>query len=123
MTKSEGEAANLRSEYFTPISGLTNVRTLPNYPQSNGKIERFHKTIKSECIRPGTPLNAEDARRLIQNYVDHYNTVRLHSAIGFITPQNMLDQRQAEIHAERDRKLEAARELRGIRRQQVQPAA
>ena len=95
------------------------MRTAPFYPQSNGKIERFHKTIKSECIRPGTPLNVEDARRLIQNYVDHYNTVRLHSAIGFIPPQNMLDQRQAEIHADRDRKLEAAREQRQMRRQQA----
>jgi putative transposase len=104
---------------FIRICGMTHVRTSPYYPQSNGKIERFHKTIKSECIRPGTPLTAEDARRLIENYVDHYNTVRLHSAIGFITPQNMLNQRQAEIHADRDRKLEAAREQRQTRRQQA----
>jgi hypothetical protein len=104
---------------FIRICGMTHVRTAPFYPQSNGKIERFHKTIKSECIRPGTPLNVEDARRLIQNYVDHYNTVRLHSAIAFVTPQNMLDGRQPEIHAERDRKLEAAREQRVIRRQQA----
>jgi hypothetical protein len=108
---------------FIRICGMTHVRTAPFYPQSNGKIERFHKTIKSECIRPGTPLNAEDAQRLIQNYVDHYNTVRLHSAIGFVTPQNMLDGRQPEIHAERDRKLEAAREQRVVRRKQAQQAA
>jgi hypothetical protein len=47
----------------------------------------------------------EDARRLIQSYVDRYNTVRLHSAIGYVTPQDMLAGRQAEIHAARDRKL------------------
>ena len=47
----------------------------------------------------------EDARRLIQHYVDHYNTVRLHSAIGFVTPADMLAGRQKEIHAARDRKL------------------
>ena len=51
----------------------------------------------------------EDARRLIQSYVDRYNTVRLHSAIGYVTPQDMLAGRQAEIHAARDRKLEEAR--------------
>ena len=67
----------------------------------------------------GTPLTAEDARRLIQQYVDHYNTVRLHSAIGFITPADMLAGRQAEIHAERDRKLDEARQQRQLRRQQV----
>ena len=32
------------------------------------------------------PLTPEDTRRLIQRYVEHYNTLRLHSAIGFVTP-------------------------------------
>src|SRR5438105_15949877 len=77
---------------------MTHVRTSPYYPQSNGKIERWHKSLKGECIRPGTPLTPEDARRLIPQYVDYYNTVRLHSAIGFITPADMLAGRQAEIH-------------------------
>ena len=104
---------------FIRISGMTHVRTSPYYPQSNGKLERWHKSLKSECIRPGTPLSPEDARRLIQHYVDHYNQVRLHSAIGFVTPADMLAGRQAEIHAARDRKLEAARAQRQLRRQQV----
>ena len=83
------------------------MRTSPFYPQSNGKIERWHKSLKRECIRPLTPLTLDDARRLIQIYVDHYNTVRLHSAIGYVTPQDRLAGRQAEIHAARDHKLEA----------------
>ena len=104
---------------FIRLSGMTHVRTAPYYPQSNGKIERWHKSLKAECIRPGTPLTQEDARRLIQQYVDHYNTVRLHSAIGFITPADMMAGRQAEIHAARDRKLDEARQLRQKRRQQA----
>jgi transposase InsO family protein len=67
---------------FIRISGMTHVRTSPYYPQSNGKLERWHKSLKAECIRPATPLTPEDARRLIQQYVNHYNTVRLHSAIA-----------------------------------------
>jgi putative transposase len=98
---------------------MTHVRTSPNYPQSNGKVERWHKSLKSECIQPGTPLSLEDAKRLIQQYVDRYNNVRLHSAIGYVTPNDMLMGRQAEIHAERDRKLEAARQQRQSRRQQA----
>ena len=98
---------------------MTRVRTSPNYPQSNGKLERWHKSLKSECIRPGTPLSVEDAKRLIQQYVDRYNYVRLHSAIGYVTPNDMLAGRQVEIHAERDRKLEAARQQRQSRRQQA----
>jgi transposase InsO family protein len=104
---------------FIRISGMTHVRTSPYYPQSNGKLERWHKSLKSECIRPGTPLSPEDARRLIQHYVDHYNQVRLHSAIGFVTPADMLAGRHAEIHAARDRKLETARAQRQLRRQQA----
>ena len=104
---------------FIRISGMTHVRTSPYYPQSNGKLERWHQSIKRECIRPGTPLSPEDARRLIASYVDHYNTVRLHSAIGFVTPNDMLEGRQAAIHAARDRKLEEARQQRQLRRQQA----
>ena len=101
---------------FIRIAGMTHVRTSPYYPQSNGKLERWHKSLKSECIRPGTPLTREDALRLIQTYVDHYNTVRLHSAIGYVTPHDMLAGRQAEIHAVRDWKLEQARHQRQLRR-------
>ena len=98
---------------------MTHVRTSPFYPQSNGKLERWHKSLKTECIRPLTPLTVEDARRLIQTYVDHYNTVRLHSAIGYVTPQDRLAGRQTEIHAARDHKLEEARQQRQLRRQQA----
>jgi len=98
---------------------MTHVRTSPYYPQSNGKIERWHKSLKGECIRPGTPLSLEDARRLVEGYVEHYNDVRLNSAIGYITPNDRLAGRQHEIHAERDRKLEGARKQRQIRRQEA----
>ena len=102
---------------FIRISGMTHVRTSPYYPQSNGKIERWHKSLKGECIRPGTPLSLEDARRLVEGYVEHYNNVRLNSAIGYITPKDMLAGHQQEIQAERDRKLDAAKEQRKNRRQ------
>jgi transposase InsO family protein len=99
---------------FIRIAGMTHVRTSPYYPQSNGKIERWHKSLKGECIRPGTPLSLDDARRLVSGDVDHYNNVQLNSATGYITPKDMLVGRQQEIHAERDRKLEAARKRRQI---------
>ena len=104
---------------FIRISGMTHVRTSPHYPQSNGKIERWHKSLKGECICPGTPLSLEDAQRLVQRYVEHYNNVRLNSAIGHIAPKDMLAGHQQEIQAERDRKLEAARKQWQIRRQQA----
>src|SRR5688500_1263675 len=101
---------------FIRISGMTHVRTSPYYPQSNGKIEHWHETLEGACSRPGTPLSLDDARRLVAGYVEHYNNVRLISAIGYITPKDMSAGRQHEIHAERDRKLEVARRERQIRR-------
>jgi putative transposase len=105
---------------FIRIAGMTHVKTSPYYPQSNGKIERWHKTLKGDCIRVKVPLSLEDARRLVTDYVAHYNTVRLHSAIGYITPKDKLDGRDQEIFGERDRKLAEARERRKQQRQAQQ---
>jgi putative transposase len=114
---------------FIRIAGMTHVKTSPYYPQSNGKIERWHKTIKGECIRTLVPLTLDEARRLVTDYVAHYNNVRLHSAIGYITPKNKLDGRDKEIFDARDRKLAEARarrkQLRQAQHEQAhsQPAA
>ncbi len=101
---------------FIRISGMTHVKTSPYYPQSNGKLERYHRTIKSTCIRARTPLSLQDARNSVADFVDHYNTRRLHGAIGYITPKNKLDGRAEKILAERDAKLAAAREARKAKR-------
>jgi putative transposase len=93
---------------FIRVSGRTHVRASPFQQQWNGKIERWHKSLKGGCIRPRTPFSLVAARRLISGCVDHYGNVRLNSAAGYITPKDMLAGRQQEIHAERDRKLEAA---------------
>jgi len=101
---------------FIRICGMTHVRTSPYYPQSNGKIERMHRTLKADCIRPKCPLDLDNARWVVTEFVEHYNTKRLHSAIGYVTPKDKLEGRDKTIFAERDRKLEAARERRKARR-------
>lgn len=103
---------------FIRLCGMTHVRTSPYYPQSNGKLERYHRTIKGDCIRPGTPLCLDDARRIVQRFVTEYNTVRLHSAIQYITPADKLAGRAETILAGRDAKLAAAREARRVKREQ-----
>jgi hypothetical protein len=102
---------------FIRIAGMTHVRISPGYPQANGKKERWYQSLKRECIRPQTPLSLEDARRIIGGYVEYYNNVRLHSALGYVTPKDTLDGKEEEIFNERDRKLEAAREERRRRRE------
>jgi len=104
---------------FIRLTGMTHVRTSPYYPQSNGKLERYHKTIKGDAIRPGQPQSLEQARALVARFVEHYNSVRLHSALGYITPADFLAGRGPAIWAERDRKLELARETRRVRRAEL----
>jgi transposase InsO family protein len=108
---------------FIRLTGMTHVRTSPYYPQSNGKLERYHRTIKSDGIRPGAPRTLDEARALVAKFVEHYNTVRLHSAIGYITPADFLAGRGPAIWAERDQRLAAARELRAQRRAELHQEA
>jgi len=96
---------------------MTHVRTSPYYPQSNGKIERAQGTLKQECIRKQCPRTVEEARRWVGRYIERYNTQRPHSAIGYVTPLDMLEGRRDAIHAERERKLQEAREARKQKRQ------
>jgi putative transposase len=103
---------------FVRLCGMTHVRTSPYYPQSNGKVESWHKTVKRECIRPLTPLNLNDARRIVKRFVQTYNTQRLHSGIGYVTPQDRLEGLDGEIMAERRHKLAAARQARHMARRQ-----
>ena len=103
---------------FIRIAGMTHVRTSPYYPQSNGKLERWHGTIKTECIRPKVPLSLEEARAQITTYIVHYNDERLHSSLGYIAPKDKLESREKTIFKDRDNKLETAREARKQKRQQ-----
>jgi transposase InsO family protein len=104
---------------FMRIFGLSHVRTSPYYPQSNGKLERWHGSLKAECIRPSAPRTIEEAEKRVRDYVLHYNEARLHSAIDYVTPADKLNGRSQEIIQARDRKLEAARESRRVKRQQA----
>jgi transposase InsO family protein len=105
---------------FIRLCQMTHVRISPGYPRSNGKIERWHKTVKGGCIRPKTPLSLEDARRVVNNFVTHYNEAGpvlsvaevLHSAIGYITPKDKLLGREKFIFTRRKQKLELARQHR-----------
>ena len=97
---------------FIKVSGMTHVRTSPFYPQSNGKIERWHQSIKKECIRPLTPTTLKEAQESVAEYVYHYNHERLHSSIGYIAPVDKLEGRDYAIKAERKEKLALAKEDR-----------
>jgi putative transposase len=103
---------------FVKLKGMSQVRTSPYYLQSNGKIERWHQSLKRECIRRKTPLCLADAQRIVAGFVKHYNTARLHSAIGYVTPADKLRGKDKAILAERDRRFQAARDRRAKNRKE-----
>jgi putative transposase len=108
---------------FIRLTGVTHVRTSPYYPQSNGKLERWHGSLKRECVRPAAASSLDEAECRIASYVDHYNNARLHSALGYVTPADKLIGLEKEIFAERDRKLEEARERRRMARRNSREVA
>ena len=99
-------------------SEYSHVRTSVAYPQSNGKLERFHGTIKSEHVRKTSYLSIEDAREHIIEYIEYYNTERLHSGIYYLSPEDVLNDCTKKRLAERQEKLDMARESRSIKQRE-----
>jgi len=91
------------------IAGLQHTRTSVHYPQSNGKTERFHESLNYECLRKRSLIDLGDARREIAEYIDYYNTKRLHSSLYYLTPEDFLNGRIDERLKVRDEELYRAR--------------
>ena len=73
---------------FLKFAGLQHIKTSIAHPQGNGKIERFHRIIEEEHHRKTSMINLEDARKQIDEYVEFYNTKRLHSSLFYLTPND-----------------------------------
>lgn len=93
---------------FIKGAEFTHVRTSINYPQANGKIERYHRTISEECLRIKYPMNFQDFKVYIEDYITFYNTKRLHASLSYLTPEDYLLGRNNEKLVDRELKLEKA---------------
>ena len=93
---------------------VVHSRIRVGHPQSNGKIERFHKSLKSECIRVSPLGDLEEAREIIKSYVWAYNHERLHAFLNYLTPSDYLKGSEHVTKRLEDRKtaLENARTIR-----------
>ena len=94
---------------YLRFAGLQHIRTSIAYPQANGKIERFHRTIQQEHLSQSSMINLEDARRQVAKYIEFYNTKRLHSSLSYLTPDDYLNGTFKEKLQARELKLTNAR--------------
>ena len=82
--------------------------TSANHPQSNGKLERFNRTLKTEHVRRSAYVDYQDASMRMAGWIAYYNSERLHSAIWYLTPNDVYNARTEKRLAERKEKLHTA---------------
>jgi transposase InsO family protein len=84
----------------------------PNHPQTQGKIERWHQTLKNRILLENHYLPGA-LEAAIGDFVDHYNDRRCHESLGNVTPADAYFGRAAAILRERRRiKEETIRQRR-----------
>ena len=82
--------------------GIEHVRGAPYHPQTQGKIERWHQTLKNRILLDNYYLPG-DLERQISAFVEHYNHVRYHESLSNLTPADVYFGRADTILAERER--------------------
>ena len=81
---------------------MGHVRGAPYHPQTQGKIERWHQTLKNRILLDNNHLPSE-LERQVATFVSHYNHARYHESLNNVTPADVYFGRAAEILAERDK--------------------
>lgn len=97
---------------FIKEAELLHIRTSVNYPEANGKIERWHRTISEECLRIKNPITFDDFKVYIEDYINFYNTKRLHASLFYLTPEDFLLGRVKNRIKQREEKFIMAENLR-----------
>jgi len=83
-------------------NGMSHVRGAPYHPQTQGKIERWHQTLKNRILLENYFLPG-DLERQIEAFVDHYNHQRYHESLNNLTPADVYFGRGQSILAKRER--------------------
>ena len=108
------------SEYLRLV-GVRHIIASPYHPQTNGKIERYHHTIKGEIKLVPYEMPGE-LKKAVKAFIEYYNYQRYHEGLGDVTPYDVYTGRHLEIIERRkeakNRTLEGRRDYnRAIREQ------
>jgi transposase InsO family protein len=98
---------------------MDHVRGAPNHPQTQGKIERWHQTLKNRILLENYYLPGA-LEQAIEAFVEHYNHRRYHESLGNLTPADVYTGRGADILSERRKiKEETIRQRRLLNQRQA----
>ncbi len=105
LSDNGAQFAGFRKGFTQFEKWLMNHDVLPihgriRHPQTQGKIERFHRTMKSELLKHNSFENAKDADRAIQLWRNKYNNIRPHEALGMKCPADIYKPSEREYHDE-----------------------
>lgn len=85
---------------YLHLVGIRHIVAAPFHPQTNGKMERYHQTMKRDVYQMPYELPSE-LERAIADFVDYYNHRRYHKALGNVTPADVLEGRREQIQQRR----------------------
>jgi putative transposase len=83
-------------------NGMSHIRGAPYHPQTQGKIERWHQTLKNRILLENYFLPG-DREKQIERFVEHYNNQRYHESLNNLTPADVYFGRGQSILAQRER--------------------
>jgi putative transposase len=89
-----GYLARAFEEYLRMLA-IRHIYCAPHHPQTNGKIERFHETLRAR-MNLLVYTSPDELRRTMQAFIDYYNHRRYHEAIGNVTPADVYYGRREE---------------------------
>jgi len=81
---------------YLHLVGIGHILAAPFHPQTNGKVERYQRSLKREVNQLPYELPSQ-LERAIADFVDYYNYHRYHKALGNVTPADVLYGRREEI--------------------------
>ena len=85
---------------YLRLVGIRHILAAPFHPQTDGKIERYHRTLKGEIKQ--LPRDLPSAlKEAIEKFVEYYNNKRYHEALGNVTPADVYSGRREDIPARR----------------------
>ena len=88
-------------EDYLRMLEIRHIRCAPHHPQTNGKIERFHETLKAR-LNLLVYTSPEQLRAAIAEFIEFYNQRRYHEGIGNVMPANVYHGRRKQILRRRD---------------------